>query len=75
MRKFAYALLLARALSITVSAGEPAGRELSPQDTDRAINAVFNGAQGVVRMEADLVSHKTGGMVRGAQTVYEFLRL
>ena len=56
-------------------AGEPRGRRLSPQDTDRAINDVFNGAMGVVRMEADLVTEKTGGMNKGGQTTYEFLRL
>lgn len=50
-------------------------RELSPQDTDRAIDNVFNGAMGVVRMEADLITEKEGGMRRGSQTSYEFLRL
>ena len=65
-------LLLVAALA---HAGETRGKELSPQDTDRAINDVFNGAMGVVRMEADLVTQKTGGMVKGSQTTYEFLRL
>jgi hypothetical protein len=51
------------------------GRELSPQEVDRAINQVFSGAQGVTRMEADLITQKTGGMVRDSQTAYEFLRL
>ncbi len=67
---------LAAALVVAVSlawAGQ--GRELSPQEVDQAINAVFNGAQGVVRLETDLVTQKTGGMVRGSQTSYEFLRL
>ena len=69
---------LAVAVALTASllcAAEPAGRELAPQDTDQAINDVFNGAMGVVRMEADLVTRKSGGMVKGNQTTYEFLRL
>ncbi len=57
------------------AAGEPQGRRLSPQETDRAINDVFGGAAGVVRMEADLITRKTGGMQREAQTTHEFLRL
>ena len=57
----------------TVLSGE--GRELSPQETDQAINVVFDGAQGVVRMEADIVTRKSGGMIRDSQTSYEFLRL
>lgn len=72
--------MLAAALAFFVwhaMAGEPTGRELSPQETDRAINAVFNGAQGVVRMEADLLTQKTGGMMRDGQgqVTHEFLRL
>ena len=54
-------------------AGE--GRRLSPQETDRAIDNVFNGAMGVVRMEADLITQKTGGMNKNPQTTFEFLRL
>lgn len=68
-------LFLACALVVPAAAGEARGRELSPQETDQAINAIFNGAQGVVRMEADLVTHKSGGMLREPQTSYEFLRL
>ena len=59
----------------TALAGQAQGRTLSVQETDQAINAVFSGAQGVVRMEADLTTQKTGGMVRGQQTSYEFLRM
>ena len=55
--------------------GEPQGRQLSVPETDQAINAVFAGAQGVVRMEADLITQKSGGMVKGEQTTYEFLRM
>ncbi len=70
------AILLALFVAAAAAAaGEPAGRRLSPQDTDRAINAVFSGAAGVVRMEADLVTRKAGGMQREPQTTYEFLRL
>jgi hypothetical protein len=55
--------------------GEPQGRPLSPQETDQAINAVFSSASGVVRMEADIITQKTGGMNKGMQTSYEFLRM
>ena len=58
-----------------LAAGEVRGRELSPQETDAAINNVFNGAQGVVRMEADLVTQRSGGVSKKPQTTYEFLRL
>ncbi|MCC8164643.1 MAG: hypothetical protein LIQ31_00490 [Planctomycetes bacterium] len=58
-----------------IAASEPRGRQLSPEDTDRAINDVFNGAMGVTRMEADLITQKTGGMQRDGATAYEFLRL
>ncbi len=69
-------LLAAFFLSVgVVMAGQPQGRVLSVQETDQAINAVFAGAQGVVRMEADLITQKTGGMVKGEQTTYEFLRM
>lgn len=73
-------LTLAAAMALfagIVAAGEAIGRELSPQETDRAINAVFNGAQGVVRMEADLLTQKSGGMMRSGQNqvIHEFLRL
>ncbi|MCC8191173.1 MAG: hypothetical protein LIP77_11165, partial [Planctomycetes bacterium] len=69
------ALLLALAAPVS-PAGQPAqGRELSPAETDRAIDDVFNGAMGVVRMEADLVTQRAGGMVRGSQNTYEYLRL
>ncbi len=69
---------LCLALSLCIAAGAAfagQGRELSQQETDRAIDSVFAGAQGVVRMEADLVTQKTGGMVKGSQNSYEFLRL
>ncbi len=72
-RTCAVAVLIALFSIGAASAGE--GRELSPQETDQAINAVFNGAQGVVRMEADLVTRKSGGMIKGTQTSYEVLRL
>ena len=75
MKKFFAVAVLALAVVATAACGEVRGRELSPQDTDRAINDVFNGAQGVVRMEADLVTQKTGGMVKGSQVAHEFLRL
>ncbi|MDR0363235.1 MAG: hypothetical protein LBJ46_11220 [Planctomycetota bacterium] len=55
-------------------AGAPP-RQLSPTETDQAINAVFAGAQGVVRMEADIITQKTGGMTRAPQITYEFLRI
>lgn len=71
MLAFCFTLLL----PVMAAAAEIQGRELSPQDTDRAINAVFNGAMGVVRMEADIITQKTGGMIKGSQTSYEFLRL
>ncbi len=69
--------MVAVAAVILASAGAGAGegRQLSPQDTDRAINDVFNGAMGVVRMEADLVTQKAGGMQKAGATSYEFLRL
>lgn len=67
-----FALLV---FAVTAAAGEAPGRRLSPEETDAAINAVFSGAAGVVRMEADLVTRKTGGMQREPQTTYEFLRL
>lgn len=56
-------------------AGQPRGKPLSPQQTDQAINAIFNGAAGVVRMEADLITQKSGGMSKDGQRSYEFLRL
>ena len=56
------------------AAGER-GRQLSPQETDRAIDNIFNGAMGVVRMETDLITQKKGGMQKNDQTSYEFLRL
>ena len=59
----------------TAAAGQAPGRTLSVQETDQAINAVFTGAQGVVRMEAELTTQKTGGMVKGQQVSYEFLRM
>ncbi|MDR1612581.1 MAG: hypothetical protein LBT97_07325 [Planctomycetota bacterium] len=55
-------------------AGAPP-RRLSPEETDQAINAVFAGAQGVVRMEADIITQKTGGMSRDPQVAHEFLRI
>lgn len=76
MKKLAIGLSLLCLYASLLSAGQPAqGRQLSPQETDRAIDTVFNGAQGVVRMEAELITQKTGGMVKGSQTAYEFLRL
>ncbi|MCC8181109.1 MAG: hypothetical protein LIP23_09410 [Planctomycetes bacterium] len=76
MYKFLAVPTLVFLLAATALAGQPAqGRQLSPQEADRAINNVFNGAMGVVRMEADLITQKTGGMSRGGQTTYEFLRL
>ncbi|MCD8141125.1 MAG: hypothetical protein LUE17_15380 [Planctomycetaceae bacterium] len=75
MKQFA-AIILALALAaVPATAGEPTGRQLSPQETDQAIDGVFSGAMGVVRMEADIITQKTGGMQRGSQTTYEFLRL
>jgi hypothetical protein len=62
-------------LAPLLAAGEPVGRQLSPQEADAAINNVFNAAQGVSRMEANLVTRKSGGMIKGSQTSYEFLRL
>lgn len=56
-------------------AGQPRGKPLSPQQTDQAINNIFNGAAGVVRMEADLITQKAGGMSKDGQRSYEFLRL
>ncbi|MDR2391108.1 MAG: hypothetical protein LBE84_05465 [Planctomycetota bacterium] len=55
--------------------GETADRVLSPRETDAAIDSVFNTAQGVTRMEAELVTRKSGGMIKGSQISYEFLRL
>jgi hypothetical protein len=55
--------------------GETPGRQLSPADTDRAINAIFAGAQGIFRMEADIETQKSGGMLKGQPLNYEFLRL
>lgn len=75
MKQIATAVLAFVLAAPMLSAGEVQGRQLSPQDTDQAINGVFNGAMGVVRMEADLITQKTGGMNKGAQTTYEFLRL
>lgn len=77
MRKhFSFPAVLACALVCGFAlAGEPQGRELPPQEVDRAINAVFAGAQGVVRMEADITTQKSGGMTREQQTSYEFLRM
>jgi hypothetical protein len=51
------------------------GRRLDAQETDQAINNIFDGAMGVVRMEADLITQKKGGMNRDGQVSYEFLRL
>ncbi|MDR3077403.1 MAG: hypothetical protein LBV15_01410 [Planctomycetota bacterium] len=62
------------ALAPAALGGTP-GRRLSPQESDAAINSIFNGAQGVTRLEADLVTRKSGGMIKGTQTSYEFLRL
>lgn len=56
-------------------AGQQRGRQLSPQQTDQAINDIFNGAAGVVRMETDLITQKSGGMSKNEQTSFEFLRL
>ena len=75
MKRTTAILLALIAVAGMAAAGETRGRQLAPQDTDRAINDVFNGAAGVVRMEADLITQKTGGMQRDAQTTYEFLRL
>lgn len=74
MKRLFLAAMAAIFCTVAVSA-EPRGRELSPQETDRAINDVFNGAMGVTRMETDLITQKTGGMTRGEQVAYEFLRL
>ncbi len=54
---------------------QPQGRRLDPGETDQAINTIFNGAAGVVRMEADLITQKKGGMNRDGQISHEFLRL
>jgi hypothetical protein len=56
-------------------AGEAAARVLSPRETDAAIDSVFNSAQGVTRMEAELVTRKSGGLIKDSQVSYEFLRL
>ena len=68
---------LALALVAGTAAGgqQPAGRRPNPQETDQAINAIFNGAMGVVRMEADLITQKKGGMSKDGQISYEFLQL
>lgn len=68
-------VLAAVVVGAGVAGEQPPGRPLSPQETDQAINSVFNSASGVVRMEADLITQKTGGMVKGEQITYEFLRL
>lgn len=73
MKRSIFAMIPCILAATVAMAGQ--GRELSPQETDRAIDDVFNGAMGVVRMETDLTTEKTGGMVRGTQTTYEFLRL
>ena len=73
-KRFVFAMAVVASLGLA-AAGQPAGRMLSPAETDQAINAVFAGAQGVVRMEADLTTQKTGGMVKGQQVSYEFLRM
>lgn len=76
MKRIAIAFAMILTLTApTAAAGEQTGRQLSPQETDRAIDAVFSGAMGVVRMEADLITQKTGGMQKQPQTTYEFLQL
>ncbi len=75
MKTIVCALFAALLFAGFAPGGETTGRELSPQDTDRAIDEVFNGAAGVTRMEADIITQKTGGMVKGSQLAYEFLRL
>lgn len=73
---FAACLVLAGVLlSGTAFGGQPRGKQLNPQQTDQAINNIFNGAAGVVRMETDLITQKKGGMSKDGQTSYEFLRL
>ena len=62
-------------LALAPAAGGEAGRRLSPRDADAAINAIFNRAQGVTRLEAGLVTRKSGGMIKGTETSHEFLRL
>ncbi|MDR1745211.1 MAG: hypothetical protein LBS30_05605 [Planctomycetota bacterium] len=76
MKRSVIAATMILALSVLPAAcGEAQGRQLSPQQTDQAIDGVFSGAMGVVRMEADLITQKTGGMQKQPQTTYEFLRL
>ena len=69
------ALVLAFVAGTAVAGQQPEGRRLNPQQTDQAINAIFNGAMGVVRMEADLITQKKGGMSKDGQISYEFLQL
>ena len=73
IRNSVLATALSLSLAAPVAAGE--GRVLSSQETDQAITAVFNGAQGVMRLEADIITQKTGGMIKGSQITYEFLRM
>lgn len=73
MKKHLYMLFACVLACACAHAGQ--GRELSAQETDAAINNVFNGAAGVTRLECDLITQKTGGMVKGSQISYEFLRL
>lgn len=77
MKRIALFAMAAALFSGILPAGEPQpqGRKLNPRETDAAINAIFNGAMGVVRMEADLVTQKKGGMNRDGQISHEFLRL
>ncbi|MDR1535918.1 MAG: hypothetical protein LBU64_12635, partial [Planctomycetota bacterium] len=37
--------------------------------------AIFNGAQSVSRLEAELITRKSGGMIKDSQISHEFLRL
>lgn len=73
-KRFFLAALAVVVCSLAGTAGQPP-RQLSPAETDQAIDAVFRAAAGVVRMETDLITQKTGGMVKGSQTAYEFLRM
>ena len=52
MRKLFVCISFALVTSALAWAGQQ-GRQLSPQDTDRAIDNVFNGAAGVVRSLPD----------------------
>lgn len=67
-------VLILLSAGVFIEAGE-AGRQLSQAETDRAIDEIFQRAANVERMEAELVTAKTGGMVRGQQISHEFLRL